>query len=147
MDDQAKYLRDCTAIYPEQIEEEFVRTPSDVAYWNAQYADALDVFLKAEAHRKREWARLYLLKKAEASAAEERTTETSLKAVVEASDEYAEAVQAEILAEAQKERMRGHVDAVHTKRDMLQSLGAKLRVEMMSDPQVRQRERQLSGRE
>lgn len=144
--DPEKYLRDCTTIAPEVLEEEFVRTPADVAYWNAQYADALEAHLRAKAHVDAEWARLYLLEKARAAAGGEKTTEALLKASVEVTAEYREALEKAIIAEAEKARAAGRVDAVRTKKDMLQSLGAKLRAEMESDPMVRREQVQLSGR-
>ncbi len=144
--DQGTYLRTCIAIFPEQIEEEFVRTPADVAYWNAQYADALDAYLKAKAAADREWARLWLLVRAQLSADGAKPTEKLVDASVEVHDDWQKVQLSLIDAEVKKAQLQGHVDAVHTKRDMLQSLGAKLRVEMQSDPQVRREQAQVGGR-
>ncbi len=144
--DPGQYLHECTTIFPEQIEEEFVRTPADIAYWNAQFADALDVYLRAKAAAKKEWARLWLLMKAQLSADGAKPTEKMIDANVEVHDDWQKAQLVLIDAEVNKAKLQGDVDAVHTKRDMLQSLGAKLRVEMMSDPQVRREQAQIGGR-
>ena len=60
-------------------------------------------------------------------------------------DSYQETALALVEADVDRQRCRGIVDAISTKKDMLQSLGAKLRAEMGSDPMVRseQSERRL----
>ena len=61
------------------------------------------------------------------------------KATVEASDEYQVTYLQLTEADVERTPLRGLVDAITTKRDMLQSLGAKLRAEMERDPMVRAR--------
>lgn len=141
-----EYLKSCTTIAPEAIEEEFVRTPADVAYWNAQYAEALGAYLKAKLSADREWSRLWLLTRESLIAAGGKPTEATVEASVTMHPDWEKAQLALIEAEVLKTEAYGRVDAVHTKRDMLQSLGAKLRVEMQSDPQVRREQAQIHGR-
>jgi hypothetical protein len=140
------YLRECTSIYPEQIEEEFVRTPADVAYWNARYAEALEVSLRAKHFADSEWARIWLLHREERLAGGDKATEKVLENLTLTDPAYQAAREAMVVADVEKAKAYGHIDAVHTKKDMLQSLGAKLRAEMSSDPQVREQVRQGSMR-
>ncbi len=42
------YLAQCTSINDEDIQAEFVRIPADLAYWNAQYAEAQRDALQAK---------------------------------------------------------------------------------------------------
>lgn len=135
--DPERYLDECTKILPEAIDEEFVRTPADLAYWNAKYADALDRFLRAKAHADSEWARLWLLTREELLAKDGKATEKVIDAKTEGHPDWAKAQVALIDAEVEKTRLGGRCDAVRTKKDMLQSLGAKIRAEIETDPQVR----------
>jgi hypothetical protein len=140
-------LSEVTSIFPEQIEEEFVRTPADVAYWNAQFSDALDEYLRARARRDLEWSRIWLLTRERLLAAGEKATEKIVDAMTTVDAEYQAANEASIAAEAKKARLYGAVDAVRAKKDMIQSLGAKLRAELEGDPMVRHRERAAHGRD
>lgn len=144
-DDPEKYLSECTKIEPVAIDEEFIRTPSDVAFWNARFADALEVYLKAKAHMETEWARLRLLTREELLAKGEKATESAIDNNTEVRPEWAAARLTFIEAEVQKARIAGSCEAVRTKKEMLQSLGAKLRIEMGSDPMVRAEQAAASG--
>jgi hypothetical protein len=49
--------------------------------------------------------------------------------------------------EADRLRLRGIVEAYNAKRDMIISLGANLRLEMLNDPQVRKLHAEIRERE
>lgn len=152
------YLAECVAIEPTALEEEFVRLPADLAYWNERYSVAYKAQLRAELDRKRVEARLYLecretLMQAAAREAEPESGDTAGTKAVKRSvkapttDQIAAAVQRhpemiaaqdrELDAEADSHHLRGVLDAVRSKKDALVSIGAQLRAEMQGDPVIR----------
>jgi hypothetical protein len=135
-----KYLSDCVRIEPMALEEEYVRLPGDLAYWNAEYASAYRRWLEAkiacdagEGQAAFEWRnQLELDSKGRVTAAE-------VESRVRVDTEVLRLRRAEAEAEADKVRLYGVLDAIRSKRDMLISLGAHIRQEMENDPMVRQR--------
>ena len=119
------------------LDGEFRKISGAIAYWNARYADAIEEHLKAEMDHKQEKARLYLHWRTTLELGGGRITEAMVTAKVESDPDYIESKVKAIEAEAEKVRLRGYTDAVSAKKDMLQSLGAKLRAEMAGDPTVR----------
>lgn len=142
-----KYLHDCVALFPEAIGEEMTRLPADLAYWNARYADVLRAFLKAKLDEDRTFARVAIYCREEL-AQSGKVTEAMVTAAVEKHPDIEAARLATIEAEVEKVRLYGVLDAIRSKRDMLQSLGAQLRVEMEHDPVARERSgvRALTGK-
>lgn len=138
------------------FDEELIRTPGDIAYWNARYTQALRVYLLADHHAETVRARLHLELKAgsdstgevEVEDGEAQTgkrkrrvrgpTVDDIKAMVLVHPEYQTARLAAIEAEAEKEQLRKFTEALVARKDMLQSIGAKLRLEMANDPVVRE---------
>ena len=59
-----EYLAECVVINDFALDEEFIRMPADMAYWNARYADALRNYLLAKLDHERNAARLHLRTKA-----------------------------------------------------------------------------------
>lgn len=136
------YLRSCVAIDRDELDTEFSRLPSDLAYWNEMYARALMEFYEADIAADHAKAQLYTEHKVrlqtEAGSSDPRKGASSdaIKAEVEQDDRWLSAKRRLIRADVAKVRARGVCDAVSAKKDMLQSLGAKLRAEMV-DPLVR----------
>jgi hypothetical protein len=140
-EDLESYLAECIKIDDLALDEEFIRTPADLAFWNARYADALRDYMLAKLEHERTAARLHLTIKAQAEDGTipglRKPTVSDVEAMVTSSPEFQASALALIEADIARQRARGHVDAVATKKDMLQSLGAKLRAEMAGDPAVR----------
>lgn len=168
-------LRDAVRVEPLALEEEFVRTPGDLAYWTARHAVAIGVHLRAKARAKKLRALLFLEAREipdapaelEAPTAAEPTaelvelpggtkaagkvkapakprapskpTEKDAEARVELDDRWQAAQDAEIVAEVEREKMKGAVAALVAKKDMLVQLGANQRAELERDPVVRER--------
>lgn len=130
-------VREVTMIEPLMLEEHFANLPGDLARFNELYAQALRKFLQAKRIHDREWSRIYL----EMRESGEKKTETALKAEVEIDDTYQSARQAMVLAEVDKVRLGGIVEAIRAKKDALISLGANLRAEMSGSPSIRDRVR------
>lgn len=120
-------VKDCTTIEPLQIQEEFVRTPGDIAYWAEQYSLALETALTAKADRDKVEAETLLRIRKDAEAQGGKVTEKVVAALVEVDPTYQDALRAEIKAAVHKDRTGGILDAVKSKRDVLQSLGAHIR--------------------
>jgi hypothetical protein len=130
-------LLDAVFITPEQIQEEFARCPGDLAYWNAQYAEASKQAALARHRVKKLSKQLWLKYTTELRAQGGKVTDPLIEAHVENDPDLIEAELNAIEWEAEKVLQFGNVDSVRTKREMLISLGATLRTEMQHDPVVR----------
>ena len=140
------YLRDCVRIEPLAIQEEYVRLPADLAYWNAQYADAQREHLMAKVEYEVIDRELYPVVRQELEAGGQRVTEKMIEAGIGQSGVWVDAKKRVAEADALKAKMYGVLDAVRTKRDMLISLGAHLRAEMQHDPTLREHSAAYSGK-
>lgn len=137
------YMWQCVEIEPLVINEEFVRVPSDMAYWNERFASVFRHWKECKAKRERVWSeRLFGLRrdleleserKAAASlltAPKFKLTVDMVEAAVHRDEQYQQAVDREIAAESEKVRLYGVLEAIRAKRDMLVSLGAQMRAEL-----------------
>lgn len=142
------YLVESVTIDPLALQEEFVRMPPDLAYWNERYSAAYRDFMIAKFNRDQVYARLYMIKReqlmneAEEIAAAKKgkakaPTVSDIEGAVLLDEEYTTTKLKEIELEAQKVRFYGVLDALRTKRDMLISTGAHIRKEMDHDPVIR----------
>jgi hypothetical protein len=157
------YLKDCTRIEPTALEEEFVRLPSDLAYWNERYSRAFKAFLCAKIDFERAEARAHiecretLMIEAVGKAAEVTVSTTEepkgkkapvvkvkaptvddINAATMEHPDLVKAREALLNAEVEKVRLFGVLDAVRAKREMIVSLGAHIRAEMQGDPSLRE---------
>lgn len=123
-------------IEPMALQEEFVRVPADLGYWNMQYAKWYARARRAYADRKRVEAQALLDVKAQAQAAGEKITEAVAGARVEVDPRVVDARRREVDTEARQVFAYGIVDSLRTKSAMLQSLGAHIRAER--DPVVKE---------
>ena len=130
-------VREATIIEPKMLEEEYIRVPGDLAYWNEQFSRAREAHLRAELSREVEEAGLRLEVRAALVAKGEKATEATLDALVVTDPRYREMREREITADGRKQRVLGVLDAIRGKRDMLISLGAQMRAEMAGDPSIR----------
>jgi hypothetical protein len=148
MDDEnlKAYREDCVRIMPEAIQEEFVRIPADLGFWNERYAQALRAFLLSKLGRDETEARLYLHHRERMAAAGHKASEAQVDAAVRSDPEMHEANMRVVDAQVDYQRARGTVDAVSAKKDMVTSLGAQLRTEMEGDLVLRNRIAGTGGR-
>lgn len=137
--DPTNYLRECVRIEPMALEEEFVRVPSDLAYWNEEYSKIYQFWLERKMIREQVQAMV----QTECRERLEATKKGGKPTVGEVENEmlldtrYQQAKSKEIQAESEKVRLAGVLDALRSKRDMLISLGAHMRAEMQNDPMIR----------
>jgi hypothetical protein len=139
--DPDEYLRSCVHILPEALEEEFVRLPTDLAYWNGKYAEASREHLVAKMEMDRLRARLLIEHREKLMLTNTKVTESMVESAVEQDETYGAGRLRLIEAEVEKVRLHGALDAIRTKRDMLISLGAHVRAEMAGDPHLREEAR------
>lgn len=141
--DIEKYLSECVRIEPLALEEEFVRLPSDLSFWNQRYSEVYRYWLQCKIEVGEVKARVQLEERdrLENAAKGKRVTIGEVEDALVLNAEYQKAKMREITVEAEKVRLWGVLDALRSKRDMLISLGAHIRAEMSNDPLIRQQAR------
>lgn len=140
-DELDEYLRECVRIDAHSLQDEYVRLPADYAFWNERYRAALERSLLAEADVKRVYAGLYLSGGERVMPSGKPATVDWIKARIEDDQDYRQAVAESIYAEADVAHVKGILEAIRTKRDMIIQMGATVRQEMQHDPAVRDRAR------
>ena len=134
-----EYLQDCVKIEPLCIEEEYIRLPGDMAYWNSRYSDVYRHWLEMKVARDLAHNRL-LMEHRElllAKSTSGRVTAAEVESHVVQDPIYLDAKAKELVAESEKIRLYGVMEALRAKRDMLISLGAHIRQERANDPMIR----------
>ncbi|PCJ25638.1 MAG: hypothetical protein COA94_06055 [Rickettsiales bacterium] len=144
------YLHESVSLDRTDLNREFARVSSDLAYWGEKYAQAERCHAEAKAEHEQVQARLYRQVRAvlEADAAAKasaaptkkapaRVTDSHVESEVVLTADYAVAYQEVIDCESAKTRVRMIIEAVKTKRDMLVSLGAQLRAELRGEPHIK----------
>lgn len=119
------------------LDQEFIKLPAQLAHFTAHYAEAVRDYLMCKLNVETSRARAHLALKAEAELGSRKLTVADLDAMVSIDPDYLAAAMDLIEADVARQKLRGIVDAVTAKKDMLQSLGAKMRAEMQGDPSVR----------
>jgi len=133
-----KYLKDSVDIEPTQLQEEYVRVPADIAYWNERYSQALRRHLMAKMTLDRIYAGLQIETREKLALERGKVTEATVSANIEVNPAY-QAARLEVLeAEVESARIKGVGYAVSAKREMIVSLGAHLRIELQHDPIIRE---------
>jgi hypothetical protein len=132
------YLKECVDMDLEVLSEEYARQSADYAYWNEKYKDALKAQLLAEFNEQQVEARLYLQNK-QAPDGGKAPTEAAVDAKVKLAPEYAEARIHLIETQVEEKHVRGIMDALRTKKDMLTSAGATQRQELEGDMKMYER--------
>lgn len=137
--DIEQYLAESVVIDPLALQEEFVRMPSDIAYWNERYSDAYRASLLAKAELERAEAILTIQTREELILnGNARPTELVVTSTVTNDARYQAARGTYVEAEVERVRVNGILDALRTKREMLVSLGAHIRAEMRGEPTIRE---------
>lgn len=137
--DPDKYLEECLKIEPLAIEEEFIRVPADLAFWNDRYASVYQHFHEMKLAREQLYHHLYKQFGDDMLTRQvKKPTIVEITAAVETDPEFLIARTAEITADAERVRLYGIMDSLRSKRDMLISLGAHIRALMNQDPMIKQ---------
>ena len=139
------FLLECCRIDPLQLNEEFIRIPSDLAHWNARYAKALKRYLLAKVNEKITKGRLEPMMRQAIMHAGGKPTEKQIDALIDSNQSYIDICYELVDAEVEKNDIYGSLDAIRSKKEMLVSLGAHMRAEMGHDPLLRDQVRGARG--
>jgi hypothetical protein len=131
------FNEDSIRIDPMDLNRAYCELPGQLAYWNGQLADLTHKAMLAKADHEADRARATLAIREADRLDKGKMTVGEVDAKVLLDTEVQDAQMVWIEAEAARLRVRGVVDALLAKRDMIQSLGAKLRAEMWADPVLR----------
>jgi hypothetical protein len=124
------------AIDPVLIRQEYIKLPADLAIANARFAAAYAEYLHADTACERVKARLSIEWRETLNDMGMKATVGMVDEKVITDDRYIRVQDHRDIAEIDKVKARGVVDALIAKKDMLVSLGAHIRAEL-SDPTVR----------
>lgn len=127
LDDE--YVRQATSIDANSINDEFVRTPSDLAYFNSLYADAYRDWQLAKMHTEQVYGNLTVQLRERLKAINPKTTVSEVESTVTTHPEYTDIRNVELSLEVDKVRLTGICEAIRCKKEMLISLGAHIRFE------------------
>lgn len=131
------YLYECVDMDLDALSEEYARQSADYAYWNEKFTLAMKAVLLAEYNEQQVEAMLYLKHK-QAPEGGKAPTEAAVDALVKLSPEYQAARLASIEVQVEEKHIRGLMDALRTKKDMLTSAGATQRQELEGDMRMRE---------
>jgi len=123
-----EFIKKVIDIDPLDLDSHFRRLPAELAYYNSQYAEAYARQLDAKRNLDQVHASTYKL----VADSEKKMTVAAINAAIESDPIYAEARRELVEAESEKQRLRGKVDVVLAKKEMLISLGAHMRSEMQT---------------
>jgi hypothetical protein len=127
-----EHARSCVTIDEMALQEEYIRLPSDFAYFSELNAEAKRMFALSKVDRDITRSRLRMVARETLEASGKRATESMVDAAVELDPVWLEVKTKEIELEANAVRIHGVLESLRTKRDMLISLGAHTRAEMKS---------------
>ncbi len=131
------FLAECVKIEPLALQEEFIRQPSDLAYWNELCSRAIRKHLAAKLDLEMLESKLYLQQTAAIETQGKRATQKIVESEIHAQEEWHTAKLRVIECEADVAKLKGCVEAVRVKKDMLIQMGADRREEMKGSPRIR----------
>jgi hypothetical protein len=123
-------IKDCVTIDQTNLQDEYQRIAADYAYWSEKCSVSQQTYLLRKMERQRMWAQTKIELRETLTMQGERVTEARLDTETEVNDEYCAAKEMEIIAEVDYTKLKGYLEAIKTKREMLISLGAHMRQEM-----------------
>jgi hypothetical protein len=143
------FLEECLEISPADLNDEFMKIPGQIAFWNERYATATYKHQTAKLHFERERARLFVaLRNRPEPNTKKPPPMDAISALCDDDDDLFELAEEVARKDAERIKLKGICEAMLRKADMLQSIGAKLREEHRTDHSVRRQraeERLLNG--
>jgi len=139
-----EYLVDCVSIDEDDLNAEYIRVSTDLAYWAKKHGEAEHDFLAAKANVKRAEATAYeqamhdLADEYETGKISKKPTEKMVEARAQLDPEVEDAHDRYARSAGWRREVEGYVEAIQSKRDMLVSLGADLRKERQNEPYLRE---------
>jgi len=128
--DVAVRTRPSFSIVPEGVKEEYIRMAPAIARATEEYSEALGASLEAKNVRDETYAALY---QEICGDSDKKPSEGFIKNSILTVQTYQDACRAYNAAEVLKSRLMGDLEGLRTKKDMLVSLGAHVRIEMQAD--------------
>lgn len=136
--DPKKYLDECTRIEPMCIQEEYVRLPGDMSYWNERYAHSYRRWLEVKIAREQIYYRVWREAQDQLiMSGKGKVTLAEVEAGVVQDPSYTQIEMEKAQCEGDKVLLAGIMECLRAKKEMLISLGAHLRMEMGGDPMIR----------
>lgn len=135
VEDTEQYLRESISTDENQIEHEYVRIAPDIYFWGSKYAETHQNYLLKKLEVSTIRAKVYLVQREKAKE-KGRATEAEIAAMVEVDPEVQAANFELIKAEIDRQKSLNVVEAVRSKRDMLQGLGASIRAQINSNIRI-----------
>jgi hypothetical protein len=133
------YLKGCVDLAPEAISEEYSRLSPDYAYWNEKLRGVSKGLLEAEYEEQKCEARLYLKYK-EPDAGKKVPTEKAVESSVLLDPLFQEAHLVTLTMTAERDYLKGVLQNLRLKAEMLVSMGATMRQEIQGDLRMRERQ-------
>jgi len=117
-------------IVPEDVKNEYIRMSPQIARATEEYSEALQAVLETKQYRDETYAMLYM---EVCSDADKKPSEGYIRNSILSNSIYQDVCRAYSAAEGQKSRLAGDLEALRTKKDMLVSLGAHVRIELQAE--------------
>lgn len=130
------FARSCVTLEAENLQGEFVKYTSDLAYWGSLLASAKQMESLAKLTKDTTAAELDGAAR-DVLAGDKKPTEGAIAAWVAKHPAMQEAEKGVIQATFEVDRVRAIWEALRSKRDMLVGLGAQQRAEMQHEPSVK----------
>lgn len=126
------------AIHEHDLTADMTALPGQIAYWSVMFATATEAALEAKAALEQQEADTSEALRDQYTGGKEKLTESRLSSLVDRDVDVRAAKTRHIKAEANRLRVKGMLDALFAKRDMLIQVGARQRAEMGAlDPTTR----------
>lgn len=132
--DLEQYKDECVGIDRHNLNDEFCRVSADYAFWADRYSELDGQLIRAKAGLDEAKARADADVRSALFARGEKATETKVEHLVNISSVVMGAVGQLASVTTNRTRVKGILEAIATKRDMLVSLGATIRAERQADP-------------
>lgn len=127
------YRDECVNIDRSDLQTEFCRVPGDLAFWAERLASTESRIMEAKVNIDRVRSKIDQDVRAAFQARGDKLTEARISVLVDGDMQLAAAQTALAAAMHEKSRLRGIVDAIALKGQMLMSLGAIVRQEMRTN--------------
>lgn len=131
-----EFARECVSLDQTNLQGEFIKYTSNLAFWGAKLANAKQTESLAKLAKETMAAELDVVAR-ESLAGDKKPTEATVAAWVTRHPSMQEAEKGLIAATFEFDRVRAVFEALRAKRDMLVGLGAQQRAEMQHEPVVK----------
>ena len=136
--EELDYVKECVTVDEDEVNSEFARLPTDLAYWNKLYSRAVRDEMATKLNYKKVYAERSQVLREELKESG-KVTEAMLESAVQMDVAYQQAYLKHIDAVERKTEIFGWIDAIKSKKDALVTLGANIRAER-KEPSINKEE-------